>query len=119
MQIIEKALNGLKLLKPNIFEDNRGYFFESYNLDTFEKLGITDNFIQDNQSLSTKKGVVRGLHFQNAPFAQSKLVRATQGKVLDVVVDIRVGSPTYGKSYSAELSAENKLMLFFLISLFS
>ena len=112
MQIIEKALNGLKLLKPNIFEDNRGYFFESYNLDTFEKLGITDNFIQDNQSLSTKKGVVRGLHFQNAPFAQSKLVRATQGKVLEVVVDIRVGSPTYGKSYSAELSAENKLMLY-------
>ena len=112
MQIIEKALNGLKLLKPNIFEDNRGYFFESYNVDTFEKIGITDNFIQDNQSLSTKKGVVRGLHFQNAPFAQSKLVRATQGKVLDVVVDIRVGSPTYGKSYSAELSAENKLMLY-------
>ena len=112
MEILEEVLNGVKLLKPNVFEDHRGYFYESYNIHAFEKVGIPDTFIQDNQSLSTQKGVLRGLHFQNGDYAQAKLVRVALGKVLDVVVDIRKGSPTYGKSYAVELSAENKLMLY-------
>mgnify|MGYP000955688915 CR=1 FL=1 len=112
MEIIEEALNGVKLLKPAVFGDHRGYFYESYNIDTFKKLGIEESFIQDNQSLSTEVGVLRGLHFQNAPFAQAKLVRVIFGSVIDAVVDIRLGSPTYGKSYAAILSSENKQLLY-------
>lgn len=112
MEIIEEALNGVKLLKPSVFGDHRGYFYESYNIESFTNIGISDTFIQDNQSLSTQTGVLRGLHFQNAPFAQAKLVRVIFGSVIDVAVDIRVGSPSYGKSYSAILTAENKHLLY-------
>lgn len=102
---------GLILVEPRIFEDARGYFFESYNETFFGRNGITARFVQDNQSFSTK-GVIRGLHFQREPFAQAKLVRVLEGSILDVVVDIRDGSPTYGQHLSIELSAENKKQLF-------
>lgn len=110
MEVIETGISGLLLLKPRIFEDPRGYFYESYNRRNFEAAGIKADFVQDNQSLS-QKDVLRGLHFQNPPHDQGKLVRVIQGSVLDVAVDIRRDSPTYGKHYSIELSAANKLML--------
>ncbi|MGB0404125.1 MAG: dTDP-4-dehydrorhamnose 3,5-epimerase [Salibacteraceae bacterium] len=112
MQVIEEALNGVKLIKPNVFGDHRGYFFESYNINVANSIGINDTFIQDNQSLSEHAGVLRGLHFQNDPHSQAKLVRVISGAVLDVAVDLRVGSPSYGKVYSAELNQENKLMMY-------
>lgn len=112
MQIIDEPLNGLYVLQPTVFEDNRGYFFEAYNQNVFKNIGIEDDFLQDNQSLSKSKNVVRGLHFQAPPYAQAKLVRAVTGAVLDVVVDIRKSSPTYGKSYSIELTEKNKLFLY-------
>ncbi|MBT6439995.1 MAG: dTDP-4-dehydrorhamnose 3,5-epimerase, partial [Flavobacteriales bacterium] len=93
-----------------IFEDERGYFFESYNENQFNKVGIICHFIQDNQSKS-QKGVLRGLHFQNPPYAQGKLVRVISGSVLDVAVDIRKKSPTYGQHFSIELTEQNKTML--------
>ncbi len=102
---------GLVVFEPRVFGDERGYFFESFNQKIFEEAGITRPFIQDNQARSTF-GVLRGLHFQKGDSAQAKLVRVLEGKVLDVVVDLRVGSPTYGKSYGIELSAENKLQLY-------
>lgn len=102
---------GLKVIQPRVFEDSRGYFYESYNQNEFENAGIKDNFVQSNQSLS-QKGVLRGLHFQIPPNDQSKLVRVIKGAVLDVVVDIRKGSATYGKHFSIELSEENKTMLY-------
>lgn len=102
---------GLLIFQPAVFEDSRGHFFESYNEHTFHAAGITNHFVQDNQSFSTK-GVIRGLHFQRPPYAQAKLVRAVSGTILDVAVDIRKGSPTYGKNFSIELSAENKIQLF-------
>lgn len=105
MQIRKTAIDGLVELIPRIFEDERGLFFESFNADVFEKLGLPKNFVQDNQSFS-KKGVVRGLHFQNAPCAQGKLVRVVSGRVLDVAVDIRPESPTFGQYEIFELSAE-------------
>lgn len=110
MTIIEEPIRGLKLLKPTVYGDHRGYFYESYNKEQFQKLGIEADFVQDNQSFSMK-GVLRGLHFQKPPHAQGKLVRVVQGRVLDVVVDIRKNSPSYGKSYAVELSAENQLQL--------
>lgn len=96
MQIRETSIKGLVELTPRKFEDERGHFFESYNEGVFENLGLPTHFVQDNQSFSTK-GVVRGLHFQKAPFAQGKLVRVISGRVLDVAVDIRPESPTFGK----------------------
>jgi dTDP-4-dehydrorhamnose 3,5-epimerase len=102
---------GLLIFEPKLFEDSRGYFFESYNEKVFEEGGINLRFVQDNQS-SSMYGVIRGLHYQLPPHAQSKLVRVLQGKILDVAVDIRKGSPYYGKSFSVELSAENKKQLF-------
>ncbi len=108
MEIIQEPLPGLKVLKPTIFGDHRGYFYESYNKDKFAELGITDEFVQDNQSLSST-GVLRGLHFQTGNWAQGKLVRVVQGAVWDVAVDIRKGSPTYGKWFGIELTAENQL----------
>ena len=111
MQIIQTALSGLVIIKPKVFEDPRGYFFESYNKELFHKNGIADEFIQDNQSLS-QKGVLRGLHFQNPPHAQAKLVRVITGSVLDVAVDIRKSSPTYGKYVAEVLSEKNKSMMF-------
>jgi len=102
---------GLKILQPNIFHDNRGYFFESYNHETFKNLGIEEVFVQDNQSHS-KKNVIRGLHFQVPPFAQAKLVRVIKGAALDVAVDLRKESPTYGQHFSVILSEENQLQFY-------
>ena len=110
MPFVETGIPGLVVFEPRVFADSRGYFFESYNADTFSKENIKLNFVQDNQSRSTY-GVIRGLHFQNPPHAQTKLVRAIVGTILDVAVDIRVGSPTYGKAFAIELSAENKKQL--------
>ena len=109
MKIIETGIEGLLILQPNVFEDNRGYFFESYNQSLFENAKLDYKFVQDNQSLS-QKGILRGLHFQNPPYEQGKLVRVIQGAVQDIAVDIRENSPTYGKWNSTVLSASNKLM---------
>ncbi|MBI4945161.1 MAG: dTDP-4-dehydrorhamnose 3,5-epimerase [Bacteroidetes bacterium] len=111
MQITPTNLSGAVVIQPKVFSDARGYFFESYSKAVFFKNGITDEFIQDNESLS-QKGVLRGLHFQNMPHAQVKLVRVIQGSVLDVVVDIRKKSSTYGKYFSIVLSSANKTMLY-------
>lgn len=101
-------IEGLKIIKPRIFQDDRGYFFESFNSEKFNELtGENITFVQDNESLSSKN-VLRGLHFQNPPYAQGKLVRVVKGSVLDVAVDIRKNSPTYGKHFSVVLSEENK-----------
>lgn len=109
MEIIQTPIAGLLIIKPRIFSDDRGYFYESWNREAFTKNGITTDFVQDNQSLS-QKGVLRGLHFQNPPHAQAKLVRVIQGAVLDVAVDIRKSSPTYGQHVAVEINEENKLM---------
>ena len=100
----------LLIFEPKVFDDARGYFFESYNLNTCNADGVAMSFIQDNQARSTY-GVIRGLHYQLAPHAQTKFIRALSGSILDVVVDMRKGSPTFGKSFTIELSAENKLQL--------
>ncbi|WP_211999755.1 dTDP-4-dehydrorhamnose 3,5-epimerase [Chitinophaga sp. HK235] len=110
MSFSETGLPGLLVYEPKVFGDSRGYFFESYNANTFRDAGIEYTFIQDNQARSTY-GVLRGLHYQLEPYAQTKLVRVLEGKIIDAVVDIRKGSPTYGKSFTIELSAENKLQL--------
>ncbi len=112
MKIKETGLEGCLILEPTVFDDGRGYFFESFNQKTFtEKTGIITPFVQDNQSMS-QRGVLRGLHFQKGEHAQAKLVRVIKGKVLDVAVDIRPNSITYGQSFSIELSEENKLQLY-------
>ncbi len=110
MQTIYTPIEGLIVIKPKIFEDERGYFFEPFNQNIFNKTIKEITFVQDNESLS-QKGVLRGLHFQNPPYAQGKLVRVIKGSVLDVVVDIRKNSSTYGKSYSIELNEINKIQL--------
>ncbi len=109
MEVSSTFIDGLLVLKPTIFKDDRGHFFESYNIQTAKNVGIGYSFLQDNESCSSK-GVLRGLHFQAPPFAQGKLVRVITGSVLDVAVDIRKNSPTYGKHYSILLSGENKWM---------
>lgn len=111
MPFIDTNIPDLKVFEPQVWRDDRGYFYEVYNQQTFEKAGIASDFVQDNQALSTY-GVLRGLHYQLPPFAQAKLVRVMQGEVLDVVVDIRNDSPTYGQSYSIRLSDANKTQLF-------
>lgn len=111
MEIVETPLQGLVVIKPRVFEDARGYFFESYNQEVFKKNGLEMNFVQDNQSLS-QRGVLRGLHFQNNPHAQGKLVRVITGSVFDVAVDIRKQSPTYGQWYGLELNEKNKWMMY-------
>lgn len=111
MPFKETGIRDLKVFEPRVFADSRGYFFESFNRQTFAEAGITSTFVQDNESRSNK-GVLRGLHYQHAPFAQAKLVRVVAGRVLDVAVDIRKGSPTFGKHFAIELSADNKLQLF-------
>jgi dTDP-4-dehydrorhamnose 3,5-epimerase len=111
MEVIETKIKGLLIIKPRVFADARGYFFESYNADIFKEHGIAENFIQDNQSLSNT-GVLRGLHFQAPPFAQGKLVRVITGAVLDIAVDIRKNSATYGQHVSIELTEENKTMFY-------
>ncbi|MEZ7892936.1 MAG: dTDP-4-dehydrorhamnose 3,5-epimerase [Candidatus Wallbacteria bacterium] len=110
MGFIKTDIPDLLIYEPKVFEDNRGYFFESYNADTFKNAGITTKFVQDNQSKSCY-GVLRGLHYQLNPYAQTKLVRVLSGKIWDIAVDIRRGSPTYGKYTGCELSAENKRQL--------
>jgi dTDP-4-dehydrorhamnose 3,5-epimerase len=110
MKVIETPLKGVLIIEPRIFDDARGYFYESYNKARFTEAGIAVDFVQDNQSLS-QKGAVRGLHGQADPFAQGKLVRVINGKALDVAVDIRKGSTTYGEHFSIELSGENKRQL--------
>ncbi|MBL7778747.1 MAG: dTDP-4-dehydrorhamnose 3,5-epimerase [Chitinophagales bacterium] len=111
MPFVETGFYGLKIFEPIVFSDQRGYFFESFNEATFRQEGIDVQFVQDNESKSVR-GVVRGLHYQLNPMAQAKLVRVLQGKVLDVVVDLRKDSPTFGKQYSILLSGENKKQLF-------
>jgi len=111
MEIIETNLKGLLVIKPKVFEDERGYFFESYNYQLFKQAGLDFNFVQDNQSLS-HTGVLRGLHFQNNPNAQGKLVRVITGSVFDVAVDIRKKSPTYGQWFGLELTEQNKWMMY-------
>lgn len=111
MEVIETKIKDLLIVKPKVFADSRGYFFESYNEGIFKKNGINVNFVQDNQSLSNA-GVLRGLHLQAPPFAQGKLVRVITGAVLDIAVDIRNGSPTYGEHVALELNEENKTMFY-------
>ncbi|MBQ3250238.1 MAG: dTDP-4-dehydrorhamnose 3,5-epimerase [Bacteroidales bacterium] len=112
MKIIETEIQGLFIIEPDVYGDSRGYFFESFNKRRFEEqTGINVDFVQDNESRSTY-GVVRGLHFQRPPHAQAKLVRVVSGRVLDVAVDLREGSPTYGKHVAVELSGENHRQVF-------
>lgn len=111
MELLRTDIEGVVVLKPRIFEDSRGYFYESYSKKVFDGLVGAVDFVQDNQSMSSY-GVMRGLHFQKPPFAQAKLVRCVVGKVLDVAVDIRKGSPTFGRHVAVELSAENHLQFF-------
>lgn len=111
MEVIKTAINGVVIIKPRVFEDTRGYFFESFSERDFNDQVAEVHFVQDNESKSSY-GVMRGLHFQCPPFTQSKLVRCVQGTVLDVAVDIRKGSPTYGQHVAVELSAENHLQFF-------
>lgn len=110
MKIVETGFDDLVVIEPKVIGDARGYFMESYRYDEFQKHGIDIRFVQDNQSKS-KKGVLRGLHYQNAPYPQTKLVRALSGVILDVVVDLRRNKSTFGKSYSIELSSDNKKQL--------
>lgn len=112
MEVIKTEIEGVLIIEPRVFGDARGYFFESFNAKEFaEKTGLQVNFVQDNESKS-HYGVLRGLHFQCPPYAQSKLVRVVKGRVLDVAVDIRVGSPTYGKYVSVELTEDNHRQFF-------
>ncbi len=110
MNFKETPIKDLIIVEPKVWNDTRGHFFESYNENLFKEAGIDVSFVQDNQSQS-QRGTLRGLHAQTQPWAQGKLVRVIRGKVLDVAVDIRKNSPTYGKHYTLELSEENKLML--------
>ena len=111
MEVIETKIEGLKIIRPNIYKDNRGYFFESYSQKKFEELVCDAVFVQDNES-SSKYGVLRGLHYQKPPFAQAKLVRVIKGEVLDIAVDIRKNSITYGKHFAVELSDKNRLQIY-------
>ena len=111
MAFIETGIEGLKVFEPKIWGDDRGFFYESYNYDTFREAGINAVFVQDNLSRSSY-GVLRGLHYQLGAFAQAKLVRCIQGEVLDIAVDIRQGSKSYGKSFSLVLSGDNKKQLY-------
>ena len=112
MELIKTGLEGLILIKPNVFKDDRGFFFESYSQRSFVNNGVANVFVQDNHSMSVRKGVLRGLHFQKPPHAQAKLVRVTRGSVFDVAVDLRKSSPTFGKWQGFELSVDNFNMLF-------
>ncbi len=111
MEIIKTDIEGPLILEPRVFRDSRGYFFESYNKEVFDRLVGPVNFVQDNESCSTR-GVMRGLHFQRPPFTQAKLVRCVRGAVLDVAVDIRKGSPTYGRYVAVKLTEENHRQFF-------
>ena len=110
MKVEQTFIQDLVIINPTVFEDSRGYFFEAYNQINFEQNGITYQFVQDNQSFS-RRGVIRGLHLQDKPYAQAKLVRVLEGEILDVAVDMRKNSPTFGNHFSVVLSAENKKQL--------
>ncbi len=112
MKVTETKIPGVLIIEPDVHGDHRGYFMETYHKETYEKNGIHADFVQDNMSFSAAKGTLRGLHWQNAPMAQAKLVSCTKGCVIDVAVDIRKGSPTYREWVSVELSAENKRQFF-------
>lgn len=111
MKVIETAIDGVKIIEPEVFGDARGWFVEQYNAERYRAAGITANFVQDNESFSSR-GVVRGLHWQEGDAAQAKLVRVIRGSVWDVAVDIRRGSPTFGKHVAVTLSSENKRQFF-------
>ena len=111
MNIIKTALEGVVIIEPRLFADSRGYFFESYSQRDFDNEVMPVNFVQDNESMSTY-GVMRGLHYQRMPYTQSKLIRCVRGRVLDVAVDIRLGSPTYGQHVAVELNEQNHRQLF-------
>lgn len=110
--LTETKLKGVYIYEPKVFGDNRGWFMESYSERVFKEAGLDIRFVQDNHSYSAQKGVLRGLHFQKAPMAQSKLLRVLRGTLMDVVVDIRKGSPTFGQYVAVELSADNKKQIF-------
>lgn len=112
MEIIKTKLDGVYIIEPKVFGDHRGWFTETYSKDKFQELGIKIDFIQDNHSFSAQKGTLRGLHFQLNPKAQTKLVRCTKGRILDVAVDIRKGSPTYIEWIAVDLTEKNKRQLF-------
>jgi dTDP-4-dehydrorhamnose 3,5-epimerase len=112
MQVIETAISDVKILVPKQFKDHRGFFSEVYNRNALKDVGITKDFVQDNHSLSVEKGVLRGLHYQIAPMSQDKLIRVVRGAILDVAVDIRQGSPTFGKHVAVEISADNWKQIF-------
>lgn len=110
MTLETTTIQDLMIINPTVFNDERGCFFEAYNKEKLSDLGITIDFVQDNQSFS-KKGTLRGLHYQNPPYAQSKLVRVLQGEIIDVAVDLRMNSPTFGQSFRIKLTSENKKQL--------
>ena len=112
MKVIKTDIPEVLIIEPDVHGDHRGYFIETYNAQRYKEMGIMVDFVQDNMSFSAQKGTLRGLHWQNAPMSQSKLVSCTKGTVIDVAVDIRKGSPTYKKWVSVELSAENKRQFF-------
>lgn len=112
MKRIDTAIEGVYIIESDCYGDNRGWFMETYNQAKFRDLGIDTVFVQDNMSYSAQKGTLRGLHYQRGEHSQTKLVRCTRGIVIDVAVDIRKGSPTYGKYVTCELSAENKRMFY-------
>ena len=111
MRKIETSIPGVVIIEPQVFGDHRGWFMETWSAAKFAELDLRCDFVQDNQSFTARKGTLRGIHFQNAPMAQAKLVRVNKGAVLDVAVDLRKGSPTYKNWVAVELSAENKKML--------
>jgi len=111
MDIVEAPLKGIYIITPTVFEDSRGFFMETYSKKSFEKIGLNYDFVQDNQSFSKKKYTFRGFHYQLAPKAQTTYLRVVSGKILDIVLDIRKGSVTFGKTFSIEISAENKKQL--------
>lgn len=111
MKLTKTALDGVVILEPNVFGDDRGYFMESYSRKAYESVGLEFDLVQDNQSLSAKAGTVRGLHYQEKPMAQTKIVRALSGAIYDVAVDIRMGSPTFGMWVGVILSSSNKRQL--------
>jgi dTDP-4-dehydrorhamnose 3,5-epimerase len=111
LKVIETTISGVKVIEPTVFGDHRGWFMETYSSSKFQEAGINMNFVQDNQSFSATKGTLRGLHYQLNPKAQTKLVRCTKGAIFDVAVDIRKGSPTFGKWFGIELNEENKKQL--------
>lgn len=111
MNIVKTEIEDVLIIEPNVFGDHRGWFIETYSKEKFKELGVEIDFVQDNHSLSAQSGTLRGLHFQLEPKAQTKLVRCTKGKILDVAVDLRLGSPTYKKWVAVELSEENKKQL--------